>query len=76
MNPPLNNFSHILSFSLDEDFGIMYYDHDFSLVSYLNERTDDLGLSFEIGKYYSKKPDHFHYRYFFGKYAQKAKKYL
>lgn len=36
-------------FLLGEDFGIMYYDEDCSLVSYLNEKTDDLGLLLDTG---------------------------
>lgn len=37
------------AFLLGEDFGIAYYDEDFSLVSYLDEKTDDLGKLLDTG---------------------------
>lgn len=37
------------AFKLGEDFGIMFYDEDFSLVSFLDEKTDDLGLLLDTG---------------------------
>lgn len=37
------------AFYLGEDFGIMYYDDDCSLVNYLDEKTNDLNLLLDTG---------------------------
>lgn len=38
-----------IDWEIGEDFGIVYYDEDFSLVSFLDEKTDDLGLLLDTG---------------------------